>query len=341
MRFVAFFLVVLSFGALRGEEEPLQMVELQTTEGEKRIVTLPKQSIAIAKSGKISVIDAKEIQGIERIGNEWFRMETGEVKLEKIAILDPTLTVNDLDQKKLILFAIKNLQSLHLVKVELQPTFTTAVETVFKEQPQEMLLIAASGTTKSLEKLSDKDRLSFGNSLIPAKKCPTCILSTPFYLDAREVSNAEYKEFVDATGYFSPSHWVDGAIPKGQENRPVVNVSYLDATTYANWVGKRLPTEQEWEAAASTKRLKGLDEEELLTQKNIEEGAAGTENVAEWTSTAFDGRKRDVPKDSTPFKAVRRGFVVESSANIPTVHRAPMHESDANLYTGFRCAKDR
>lgn len=79
-----------------------------------------------------------------------------------------------------------------------------------------------------------------------------------FYMDRFPVTNQQYQAFIKATRYKPRDtvnylkHWVNGKIPKGQENFPVVYVSYEDARAYAKWAGKRLPTEVEWQYAAQT-----------------------------------------------------------------------------------------
>lgn len=72
----------------------------------------------------------------------------------------------------------------------------------------------------------------------------------PFFIDVHPVSNAEYARFVSAAGHRVPKLWMDGAPPPGDENHPVVWLSWFDASAYAEWAGKRLPTEDEWEYAA-------------------------------------------------------------------------------------------
>ena len=78
----------------------------------------------------------------------------------------------------------------------------------------------------------------------------------PFHIDRHLVTNAQFKAFLDATGYAPAdainflAHWVDGAPRAGWENKPVVWVSLEDARAYATWAGKRLPHEWEWQYAA-------------------------------------------------------------------------------------------
>lgn len=71
-----------------------------------------------------------------------------------------------------------------------------------------------------------------------------------FYIDRYEVTNVQYKRFINATGYKPPYHWEKGTYPTGKGNYPVINISLNDAKAYALWAGKRLPTEEEWEKAA-------------------------------------------------------------------------------------------
>ena len=138
-----------------------------------------------------------------------------------------------------------------------------------------LLLVIGPGLCKDPGIARDHNLVVEGMILVPAGTFPMGHSDGPgdaqpthkvslkdFYIDAKEVSNAEYKEFIDATGHPAPFidaevypwaeqyNWSKRAYPEGKGDYPAVLVSWEDAAAYARWKGKRLPTEAEWEKAA-------------------------------------------------------------------------------------------
>ena len=70
-----------------------------------------------------------------------------------------------------------------------------------------------------------------------------------YWIDLFPVTNAQFAQFVQATAYQAQGDW-RGEFRAGKERHPVVNVTWDDACAYAEWCGKRLPTEAQWEKAA-------------------------------------------------------------------------------------------
>ena len=78
---------------------------------------------------------------------------------------------------------------------------------------------------------------------------PNIVYTDAFYIDKYEVTVGEYKQFVSETGHRSPN-WEYISQFSPTDKHPMIFVNWYDAMLYARWVGKRLPTEAEWEKAA-------------------------------------------------------------------------------------------
>jgi formylglycine-generating enzyme required for sulfatase activity len=191
-----------------------------------------------------------------------------------------------------------------------------------------------------------------------------------FFMDEAEVSNAEYKRFLDASGY-SPKmtqnflkHWPNGEMPAELADHPVVYVDLEDARAYAKWAGKRLPTEAEWQLAAQ-----GTDEREwpwgsefdpskcnttgdhTLAVRTLPDGRSPfgcyhmSGNVWEWTeSERDDGHVRfAILRGGSYFKAEGSIWYAPGGPLPVTTHAkfllmAPSLDRCATV--GFRCVMD-
>lgn len=98
---------------------------------------------------------------------------------------------------------------------------------------------------------------SIGNDGLPDEQPQRLVYTASILLDRHEVTNNHYAQFVLATGHRAPANSSpastlrqNNAPISGIDNHPVMNVSWGDALAYCTWIGKRLPTEAEWEKAA-------------------------------------------------------------------------------------------
>ena len=168
----------------------------------------------------------------------------------------------------------------------------------------------------------------------------------PYQLATRLVTNGEYLEFMNAGGYENPGVWLsegwdwkktnehrhplywrdsdkgwqeftlNGVMPLDL-NLPVIHISLYEADAYARWADARLPTEAEWENAASRQEIEGCFAENNRFHPSSAGAVAGASNTNalaqfygdawEWTQSAYSaypGYNPAKPNDSEPMSVV-------------------------------------
>lgn len=210
-------------------------------------------------------------------------------------------------------------------------------------------------------------KFTMGNddSKNPFERPEHLVLVDSFFIDRFEVTIEEYYRFIKATDYPVPRNWSDewkkGKFNSQEAKLPVTYVSWIDAQAYAEWAGKRLPTEAEWEHAArgADKRLYPWGNEFRTNYANVKgllkqgqlspvdsyprdvspfgvHDMAG--NVSEWTSSAaapYPGSKARY----RPGIIVRGGNFAETQEGAMTTTRRIVQRDEKLPYVGFRCAK--
>ncbi|MBK8096344.1 MAG: SUMF1/EgtB/PvdO family nonheme iron enzyme [Planctomycetes bacterium] len=202
---------------------------------------------------------------------------------------------------------------------------------------------------------------------------PAQTLTAPaFWLDRHEVTNGEYARFCAATSHVPPPHWQGATPPAALLDVPVTHVSWFDATAYAAWAGKRLPTSLEYEIAvrgssgqrfpwggdrtdidaalAPPRTTARLDQAEVPQRSAAQAGDDETEqgvvhlagNVREWTSDLFSLRNRTpLPGQPLPHgeRVVRGNSHRDSIDDFTCLVEHPYFPEAFASNVGFRCAR--
>ena len=188
----------------------------------------------------------------------------------------------------------------------------------------------------------------------------------PFFIDKYEVTVGDYYQFIKARNRTAPRNWPpewrQGQFGSEDARRPVTEVTWFDARDYAESVGKRLPSEEEWEYAArgTDKRLYAWGNDFNPNRGNIGDGGEReikpvgsypadkspfeafdmSGNVFEWVASDWSLYPGSKAQSTTPGKVVRGGSYTRDRVYAMVTSRSILRTDALRKDVGFRCVQN-
>ena len=190
-----------------------------------------------------------------------------------------------------------------------------------------------------------------------------------YWIDKFEVTNGEFKQFVDAGGYRDQKYWTEpfhdgarvlsfddavarfrdstgrpgpaawqlGSFPDGQADFPVGGISWFEATAYANFAGKRLPTIYHWYRASNPEdlfsdilRFGNFDSQGPVRLASVRATVRGAHST--WRETSRNGAR------TSPYRRPAIHRSAEGGTNRPIATPSPTRETPGNGRRRTACA---
>ncbi len=273
---------------------------------------------------------------------------------------------NSYEQVRTIFFSKDNDSSQNEIEPEdLMAAITESPEELFEKQREDIipLIVKEESSQDVFEEMLYIPPFQFtlGTEEGDSDEKPVRTIEIDgFYIDLTEVTNEKYQKFLETTSHNPPSQWKKSKFSKGQEKYPVVGVSWFDASLFAYWKGKRLPSEVEWEAAtrfvyktkfsklnmseglanANFKRKYGnFDYPSLLPSGQFFYQRSGKKisdligNAWEWTDSWYDSNLKED-------RVIRGGSFRSDFYRTRLTYRDGFLPSSFRDDIGFRCVKD-